>query len=410
VTDLATEPFVFDPFDRDVISDPLPYYEILRRDHPAYYLPRYDAWVISRFEDVFEVLADNEGNFVAVEGTVVGQELLEHHNPPGHVPPAPLDPLDKFSRLPNPVYGDIRHAFGAPLRPRATQRIEPFVREQAREAAERAREAGTINLVADYGGYVAARTMCLLFGIDLDEWRDLLDVVNAYTEKDPDTGAFRPERKSSLDAFSYETVARRRAAGADGSLPTVDGLINFEYQGRRLTDEEIVQQLNIVLIGGSETVPKVVAHGLLELQRHPDQRAAIGTDPDRIAKAFDEILRYCAPAQWFLRTVAKPVTVAGRRLEPGQRVIPLNMSANRDEREFPDPDEFRWDREIRRHVAFGQGMKFCVGAHVARLEGKVLIQEFLRAFPGYRIDETALYRPPSSFQWGYMRMPATVAG
>ncbi|SLK10554.1 cytochrome P450 [Arthrobacter sp. P2b] len=400
--------FEFDPFDASVIENPLPYYQTLRDKHPVHYMPKYDTWVVSRFEDVYDVLADPDGNFISTEGTVVGLEVLTAHNPPGTVKQPQLEPLDKFPRLNDPLYSSIRQAVGNQLRPRAALRLEPFIREQARQLLDELVPKGGFDLTIDYGGQVAARTMCLILGLPLSDASELLDAVNSYTKKDPVTGAFKPEGMERINRLALKTVLTRRAAGADGAVPGVDSLINYDYNGRFLSDEEIASQLVIMLIGGSETVPKVVAHGLLELQRHPEQRLAVGNDPENLKTAFEEMLRYCAPAQWFLRTAAKPVTIGGHRIQVGQRVMPLNMSANLDEREFDNASEFIWDRNASRHIAFGQGMKFCIGSHVARLEGRVLLEEFITRCPDYIIDEESAVRPPSSFQWGYSHLTVRV--
>jgi cytochrome P450 len=208
-----------------------------------------------------------------------------------------------------------------------------------------------------------------------------------------------------------EVVRARRAAGADGRYPLIDGLLEYRLMGRALTDEEISGSvLATVLFGGVETLPKVVAHGLMELWRHPDQRRQVRADPANCARAFEEMLRYCAPAQWFSRTVRHPITIAGQELGTGHRIFPLLMSANRDEREFDDPDAFQWDRPITRHLAFGQGQCFCIGSHVARLEGRILVEELLSRVPEYDIDIDAAVRPPSSFQWGWRAVPLVVDG
>jgi cytochrome P450 len=164
-----------------------------------------------------------------------------------------------------------------------------------------------------------------------------------------------------------------------------------------------------VFIGGTETVPKIVAHGLWELLRHPDQLTAVKADPKaNVPVAREEMIRYCAPAQWFARTVRKPYTIHGTTIEPGQRVITLLASAGRDEREYPQPDEFVWNRPIQRMLAFGRGQHFCLGYHVARLEISVMIEEWLRRVPDFRIIEESAFRPPSSFQWGWSSLPVEV--
>ncbi len=124
--------------------------------------------------------------------------------------------------------------------------------------------------------------------------------------------------------------------------------------------------------------------------------------------AREEILRYCAPAQWFARTARKPFSLHGQTIQPGQRVITLLASANRDEREYPDPDEFIWDRPIKRSLVFGRGQHFCLGFHLARLEVAVLLQEWLQRVPDFQIRDDDAVRLPSSFQWGWNNIPVEV--
>jgi cytochrome P450 len=206
-----------------------------------------------------------------------------------------------------------------------------------------------------------------------------------------------------------DLVASVRRRGDADRASMIGGMLAAAIAGRPLSDAEIGVQLSTIISGGTETVPKIVAGGLLELWRHPDQRAAVAADPARCAIAFEEMLRFGAPLQWVGRTVTEPVEVAGTAMVPGERVVLLLASANRDEREFEDPDEFRWDRPISRHLAFGYGVHFCIGHHVARLEGRILLEELLARIPGYEIDAEGAVRPPSEFQVGYTAMPLIVA-
>ena len=161
-----------------------------------------------------------------------------------------------------------------------------------------------------------------------------------------------------------------------------------------------------VFIGGTETVPKIVAHGLWELIRRPDQLAAVRADLDaNVPVAREEMIRYCAPAQWFARTVRKPFTIHDTTIEPGQRIITLLASANRDEREYPDPDEFIWNRPIERSLAFGRGQHFCLGFHLARLEIAVMVAEWLKRVPDYRIDQRGRIPAAVEFPVGLEQHP-----
>jgi cytochrome P450 len=190
----------------------------------------------------------------------------------------------------------------------------------------------------------------------------------------------------------------------------VDGLIGYRLpDGSEFTDIEAATQMLGVFIGGTETVPKIVAHGLWELSRRPDQMSAMRADLEANARvAREEMIRYCAPAQWFARTVRKPFTIHGTTISPGQRIITLLGSANRDEREYPHPDDFIWNRPIERLLAFGRGQHFCLGVHLARLEIAVMVSEWLKRVPDYRIVSEAASRPPSSFQWGWNNIPVEV--
>jgi cytochrome P450 len=353
------------------------------------------------------VLSDVEGRITTTEGTLMFKEQLAVSNG-GVVPKPDYEPLPVLSYTESPIHEELRQAVLPALKRPAALRLEEFIRGLARARLDDLIPAGRFNVNRDYAGMVAAGTMCHIFGIPMSEVELVRDAVLASA---PGTQDMAQQAKDYLALCERvtEVVGDRRAAGADGSFPLVDGLLNYRLNGRPLTDDEISSSvLSVVLFGGVETLPKVVAHGLMELWRHPDQRREVAADPSNCATAFEEMLRYCAPAQWFSRTVKEPITIAGRQLAVGHRIFPLLMSANRDEREFDQPDEFRWDRPITRHLAFGQGKVFCIGTHVARLEGRILLEELLARVPEYEIDIDHAERPPSSFQWGWRTVPLVV--
>jgi cytochrome P450 len=409
MADALIDDFSYDPFAIEVMTDPLPFYKVLRDRYPAYFLDQYDAWAISRFQDVWNILNDTEGRITTTEGTLMFREQLVVKNG-GVVPEPGYDPLQVLSYTESPVHEEIRQAVLPPLRRSAVLRLEGFIRSLARSRLDELIPQGRFNVTRDYGGLVAAGTMCHLFGMATSEAELVFDAVLAAAPGAEDL-AHQQKQYERLCQRVTEIVRDRRAAGADGACPLVDGLVNYRLDGRPLTDEEIsTSVLAVVMFGGVETLPKVVAHGLIELWRRPDQRHQVAADPSNCAAALEEMLRYCAPAQWFSRTVKKPIRVAGQELGVGHRVFPLLMSANRDEREFEEPDEFRWNRPISRHLAFGQGQIFCIGTHLARLEGRILLEELLARIPDYEIDIDNAERPPSSFQWGWRTVPLVVSG
>jgi len=406
MTPVTAPEFHYDPFGPDVKADPLPFYKILRDEHPAYFMEQYDAWAISRFDDVWNLLNDTE-RITGTEGTMLFQEQLRISN--GGIVPAPsYDPLTVLSYTESPVHEELRQAVGPPLRRTAVLRLEEVIRSMARARLDVLVPRGRFNVTSEYGGVVAAATMCHMFGIPLSDAEMVRDAVLLCDPSNQDVAA-QGVAYGQLTDLVTAVVRGRRAAGADGSTPLVDGLLDYRLDGRALSDEEISGSvLATILFGGAETLPKIVAHGFMELWRHPDQRRQVAAEPANCATAFEEMLRFCAPAQWFTRTVKKPVTIAGSDLGVGHRIFPLLMAANRDEREFDDPDTFRWDRPIARHLAFGQGQGFCIGNHLARLEGRILLEELLARVPEYEIDVEHAERPPSSFQWGWRTVPMVV--
>ncbi|HEY2501518.1 MAG TPA: cytochrome P450 [Mycobacterium sp.] len=402
--------FTYDPFDSRVMANPLPYYRILRDDYPLYYMPQWDTFALSRFEDIWRVLEVNDGTFVASEGTLPAASVLAKHNT-GPVGDPPLHPLPFHAVFDTDLYAEIRRAHSQPLRPRSVARLADRIRTLANERLDELLPQGSFDLTQEYGGIVAASMVCDLLGLPTDLAPQVLAAVNAGSLAEPGVGVEVAEARPNYLGFLTPVVERRRAdqSGVPG-LPIVDGLIGYRLpDGSALSDVEAATQMLCIFIGGTETVPKIVAHGLWELSKRPDQLAAVCAESAaNVPIAREEMLRFCAPAQWFARTARKPFTIHDETIQPGQRIITLLASANRDEREYEKPDEFVWNRPIKRSLVFGRGQHFCVGYHLARLEVDVLLAEWLRRVPDYAIQSEAATRLPSSFQWGWNKIPVEV--
>lgn len=402
----------YDPFSTAVMHDPLPFYKELRRDHPVFYSRKYDGFFFSRFEDVTELLGHVDNSFLQSEGSLPTPAMLAAHNA-GPLPPPASDPMPISQKLGMPIHGEVRRAHVKPMMPRGVAGLTEFVRGLASERLDLLLPTKRFDLTREYGGIVSSSVIMKLMGMPLDLARRSLEIVNSGTRTEPESGGF-DSGAVARQAIQYYLpfVQARFDAGADGSVPMVDGIINYRYEGRALTPLEVATQLVCAFIGGTETVPKVTAHGLMELAARPEQLAAVRADLEtNVPKVVEEMLRYCAPAQWFMRTAQKPITVAGQAIRPGQRAFAMIGSALRDEREFDQPDEFRWNREIPRVLSFGHGMHFCIGVHVARMEIQVMVDTFLRRVPDFDIDmfdmDTAV-RHPSSFQWGWNELPIVI--
>jgi cytochrome P450 len=401
--------FSYDPFDPTVMADPLPHYRVLRDEFPVYYVEKWDTYALSRFADIWRVLEVNDGTFVASEGTLPAATVLARHNR-GPVADPALHPMPFHANFDSPLYEDVRRCTSTQFRPRSISTLADRIRTLANERLDELLPRGNFDLTQDYGGIVAASVVCEFVGLPADLAADVLATVNAGSLAQPGSGVEVANARPGFLSYLTPIVAGRRAGTIDHELPIVDGLLNFRLpDGSAFSDTEAATQMLGVFIGGTETVPKIVAHGLWELADRPDQLAEVRQDLDaNPAVAREEMIRYCAPAQWFARTVRKPFTLHDNTFRPGQRIITLLASAARDEREYADPDEFHWNRKIERLLSFGRGQHFCLGVHLARLEIGILVQEWLKRVPDFHVDTDAASRPPSSFQWGWNNLPVQV--
>jgi cytochrome P450 len=409
--ELETDDIGYDPFDVQVMSNPLPYYKRLRNERPVYFTPKYDTFWLSRFQDIIQMLSIGDNALVASESSIPMPEvLLKHHN--GQPAKASLDPIAPMTLLHSPVYDEIRQAHSKPFRPVAVAELEDFTRSACCRMLDELLPKRKFDLFLDYSGMLSALLTCKLYDIDPVEAPDVLATVNAITMYDPERhGIDNQLFFTKLKRFMVPSIARRRAAGADGSQTLIDGLINYRLKpdNRTLTDDEIADELTCAFIGNTETPGKVAAQGLMELFKAPDQLAQVRADlVTNVRIATEEMLRYGAPAQWVLRTIHKDVVIADVPMKAGQRVVALVACANRDEREFQQPDQFIWNRPIRRHLAFGLGLHHCMGLHITRLQIRVCVEEFLKRVSACRFRVSEAILKPSYFHWAYSSLPVEI--
>ena len=404
--------FEIDLFSPEVIANPQPIYRQLRDKHPVYYSEAYDTYFFSRFDDVWEVLRVGENALLATESNLPTPEYLRQHRNAGAPPFASINPMAPGPRLPSPWYEEMRLAHTAPLRPKSVAALKEFVRELARERLTQLLPRRRFNLTMDYAGMVGVSVICSLFGLPLSRAEDLMNKVNEITR-------YSPEKKS-IDLSTFFTaltqdivpaIEVRRAAGADGTNGLIDGLINhrMEPDQRALSDHEIADQLVCAMVGGIESMPKVTAQGVMELWRRPEQFEAVRADLDKnVPIAVQEMIRYCAPAQYTFRTAHRDVTVAGQSVKAGQRVACMLYSASRDEREFENPDVFIWNRPIRRVLSFGLGQHHCIGKHLAQLEVSVLVQELLSRVRSFEFILDDAIQNAGIMQRGWINLPIVI--
>ena len=398
---------VYDPFSPEVMTDPYPIYAALRSAGPAQPLPQYDAVALPRFADVWEVSRDRE-HFSIVEGPVSRRDALLVHNPgpPAAGPTDPADPVRSYSMADPPVHTALRGTQAPVFTPAAVRRADGAVRSHARALLDRLTPAGGFDVVRDYAAPVAARATCAALGLaGFDEER-VVDLVNASARRDGLRPGMSDAGRAAMGELAGLVAAAVRGGAADGPLAA---LAAVEVAGRRLTVDEIAGQVTTTLVGGVESLPKVVGGGVRALAADPDQRRGLVEEPGRVPGAFEECLRLFVPLQFGVRTLVVDAEVAGVSLRAGQRVFLLYASANRDEAEFFDAERFDVTRRIERHLGFGHGLHFCIGAHAARQQGVVLLGELLARIPEWEVDATGVVTPPSEFQQGSTAVPIRFA-
>jgi cytochrome P450 len=305
-----------------------------------------------------------------------------------------------------PRHTALRGAIAPAFTPGAIRRTEADMRAQARALLDELVPRGRFDVVRDLAAPVATAATCAQLGLaDVDLPR-ITALVNTFARRHGTVPGISAEGQAAMVELGGMVAAAAHAQlVSDAPTPVVAALAALEIDGRHLTEIEIVTQLTTMVIGGVESLPKVMGGGARLLAAHPEQRAALVADPSRAPAAFEEILRLRVPLQFGTRTLIRDAEVAGERLRAGQRVIVLYISANRDEREFPDPDRFDIDRKPERHLGFGTGVHFCIGAHAARLEGIVLLQELCARVAEWEVDEAGVERLPSEFQIGDTAVP-----
>jgi cytochrome P450 len=308
-----------------------------------------------------------------------------------------------------------------PFRPGFVGGLEPTVRRLAREQLDQLDARTGFDVRHDYASPVAAAVAAYQLGFRVEDARALVELVNRSVRRAPGRSGATEDglaARRELGEFFVALVAERRAHPHDEPVDALDGLLAGDLAsvpgGGALADAEIADQLSTLFVGGSETLPKVLAGAAYELWREPGQRDALAADRARTPFGFEEALRHDLPLQFVGRTLTVDAEVAGVPMRAGQRVVLLLICANRDEDEFVVPERFEVTRFAaggaqRRNLGFGHGVHVCIGAHVARLEGTVMLQELLARHPRYEVDDTDLRREGSEFHVSWAEMPIVVA-
>lgn len=395
----TTTPLYYDPFDADIRRDPYPVYGRLREEAPLYYNDRYDFYVVSRFEDVERVLLEKD-TFISSKGGIIEALKSGAEVPPG-----------LFIYEDPPLHTIHRGLVSRVFTVKRMQAIEDQIRSYCARVLDPHVGAGRFDFVRDLG-QVPMRVIGMLLGITEDGQAE----IRQGRERSGPRAAQTPRSvRASLEEYQF---SRGDMFGdyidwrADNpSDDVITQLLNIEFEDetgttRRLRRDEIMVYVSLIAAAGSDTTRHLFGWTGKVLADHPDQRSELAGDPSLIPNAIEEILRFEPPPYHIARYVARDAEFHGRTVPAGSALICLLASANRDHRAFPpDGDNFDIHRPIKQILTFGFGAHFCLGAALARLEGRVMLEEVLKRFPTWVVDEDNIEFSPKSDLRGWRSLP-----
>lgn len=399
MTVTADSDVYFDPYDVKLNADPYPMFRRLRDETPLYYNARHDFYALSRFADVERAIVDYQ-TFSSARGAIL--EIIKANL---DIPPGVLVFEDP------PIHDVHRKLLSRMFTPRKISDLEPQIREFCSRSLDPLVGSGKFDFVADLGAQMPMRVIGMLLGVPEEDQEAARDFANAQLR----TEAGQPMKASTDGMVSGDFFARYidwRAAHPANDIMTE--LLNVEFEDetgtvRRLRRDELLIYVSVVSGAGNETTTRLIGWAGKVLAEHPDQRRALVDDPSLIPQAVEELLRYEPPAPHVARYVTRDVEYYGQQVPKGSVMMMLIGAANRDHRQFPpDGDVFDIRREPRQHLTFSVGTHYCLGSALARLEGRIALEEILKRFPEWDVDLSQAKLSPTSTVRGWETMPAVI--
>jgi cytochrome P450 len=393
----------YDPYDFEIDADPHPVWRRMRDEAPLYRNDEYEFWALSRYEDVAAGLTDWR-RYSSARGTVLEFIRNDVKIPPGTI------------LFEDPPLHDAHRALLARLfTPRRIAEIEPQVRAYCARSLDPLVGGGRIDFIADLGSQMPMRVIGMLLGVPEEDQEELRDGIDAGLSLEKgERGGRSSSQGEGVHLFPTarfaEYIEWRRKNPSDDLMTELLRARFVDDQGveRTLRDDELLGYIGLLAGAGNETTTRLIGWTAWLLDRFPDQRRLLVEDRSLVPNAIEEILRYEAPSPVQARTVMRDVELHGTRVPEGSALLLLNGSANRDDREFEDPDLLDVTRRNIRHLSFGYGIHFCLGASLARLEGCVALEEVLARWTEWEVDREGAEMARTSTVRGWKRLPARI--
>lgn len=377
-------------FGAEARIDPYPLYSRVREEQPVYLEPDFGTYALTRYEDVYEVLKDHE-TYSSAQGISPGMRASS-----GAM-------LTTMIMMDPPRHSRLRALVIRSFTPRVLGLLEPWLVGLVDELIDAFPASGDVDVVSQLTVPLPVTAIARVMGIPEEDgarFKEWSDAVVGATDR----MVAEEDRAKIFEMMQYfgATIARRKAEPGDDLMSTI---AFAEVDGERLTDPEMLGFCLLLLIAGNETTTNLLGNALNLLAARPDLWSALRADPAKVPEAVEEALRYESPVQALFRTTTRDVELHGVQMPAGSKVAVCYAAANRDFREFPDPDDFRLDRGLLGHVAFGYGIHYCLGAPLARLEAKVALERLTARFGLVSAGAGEKKRVPSSILRGFEHLP-----
>ena len=397
---LAVDELYWDPFDVEIDTNPYECWRRLRDEAPAYRNDRYDFWALSRFADVQSASADPK-TFLSSRGTVL--ELMG----------SDLASTNMMIFLDPPEHDSLRALVSRAFTPRRVSALEERIRSLCADLLDPFVGSSGFDYVQDFGAQLPSTVISMLLGVPDSERREVLHHIDTIFHIEPGVGMVNDiSIRAQIWMMEYISakLAERRTHPRDDMFTA---LVQAEIPGddgapRRLTDLEAAAFGNLLVSAGTETVARLLGWASVVLDDNPGQRAELAADHSLIPNAVEELLRFEAPSPVQGRWTSRDVEMHGTEIPAGSKVLMITGSAGRDERRYPDPDRFDIHRDLGTHLSFGFGIHFCLGAALARLEGRIALEETLTRFPEWQVDRQRAERLHTSTVRGWKSVPVSV--
>lgn len=387
----------------EVLANPYPLYHKLRSEDPVHWDRFLHTWVVTRYPDVLNVL-----HSFSADRTPTPEQLtamgLSGLNPIAKVMVKQMLFMDA------PAHTRLRGLASAAFTPRKVEVLRGHIQEIADDLLNRVQARGRMDMIADFAAPMPAIVTAEMLGVptedhtDLKRWSaDFAEMLGNF-QHNPDRIPRVLESTNSLTDYFQRAIDRMRQHPREG---LIHSFMTAEIDGDRLTDEEIVANCIVTMVGGQETTTNLIGNGLLTLMRNPGQLAQLRDDSSLINSAVEELLRYESPSQHTGRIAREDVQIGDRQIGKGQAVMAIMAAANRDPERFPDPDRLILDRSDNKHLAFGWSSHFCFGAPLARMEGQIAFETLLRRLPNLELVPGPLTWRNNSGLRGLMALPVT---